>query len=536
MPRQRLKLCAIPLLAASLVLSGCAGGGDTPEPAASGQPGGRLVVAMTAANIPSTDTPPTEGGEGFRFVGYQLYDPLVSWDLSDPDKLATIAPGLAESWEVDPEDQVTWTFELRDGVSFHDGTPWDADAAIFAFDRVLDPEFEFYSQTSAAGSASYVASIASYAKVDDDTITITTKSPNSSLPYSMTSMLFPSPTAVMEAGNDNYANSPVGTGPFSFKVRNGQESLVLERNEDYWGGAAQIEELELRPVPEASARLAALLSGSVNWAEVPPPDGLAQLETAGFTLHANSIPFVWPWVLNLESGPLSDVRVRQALNYAIDRQSLIDNILAGTAKPATGPVYPGHPWYPDDAPVYEYDIDKAKDMLADAGYPDGFTMTAMVPASGSGNMLPQPMNEFMQQQLAKVGVNVELQTLEWNTMRTTYRAGFPEGVDALQYAWTVGTPDWINQFYNSAMVTPKGLNPGGYSNPEVDALLNESVLAFEQDERDELIKEALELVQEDAPWIWVVHDQNSRVTAPGVGNVIMAQSSYIDLTKVTVGN
>lgn len=526
------------LAATAVALLAACGVSDPTEPAqaevTAGGGGGRLTIAMTAANIPGLDTPPTEGGEGFRFVGYQLYDPLVTWDLSSADRLATLAPGLAESWEVDPDDPTVWTFELRDGVTFHDGTPWDADAAVFQLDRIMNPDFEYYSEAAAGASASYVAYIADYAKVDDDTITITTKEPNSFLPYSLTSVLFPSPTAVMELGNDDYATAPVGTGPFRFTSMVDRQSLLLEANPDYWRGAPKVAELELVPVPEPAARLAALLSGSVDWAEVPPPDGLAQLEAEGFTIHTNSIPFVWPWVLDVSKPPLDDVRVRQALNLAVDREAMIDNILHGTAEPATGPVYPGHPWFPEDAPRYEYDPGRARDLLAEAGYPDGFSLHVMAPTSGSGNMLPLPMNEFVQQQLAQIGVDVELELIEWNTMRTTYRAGFPDGVGALQYAWTVSTPDWLQRFYHSSSTPPNGLNPGAYANPRVDELLALAQATFDEAERDEIMKQVVFEVQSEAPWLFVVHDLNSRVTAPGVSGLVMAQSSYVDLTLVSV--
>lgn len=532
---------AVPAFAAGAVtlLAACgvsdpAGASDAAAEAADDPNGGRLTIAMTAANIPGTDTPPTEGGEGFRFVGYQLYDPLVTWDLSDPDRLATLMPGLAESWEVDEADPTVWTFELRDGVEFHDGTPWDADAAIFAFDRILDPEFEHYSEAAAGASAAYAQDIAGYAKVDDDTITITTAEPTSFLPYSLTSILFPSPTAVMELGNEEYATAPVGTGPFRFGSMVDRQSLVLERNPDYWRGAPKVAELELVPVPEPAARLAALLSGTVDWAEVPPPDGLGQLEAAGFTVHTNSIPFVWPWVLDVSQPPLDDVRVRQALNHAVDRQAMIDNILAGTAEPATGPVYPDHPWFSDDAPRYDYDPERARELLAEAGLEDGFTLRVMAPTSGSGNMLPLPMNEFVQQQLGQVGVDVELELIEWNTMRSTYRAGYPDGVGGLQYAWTVGTPDWLARFYHSSSTPPNGLNPGAYANPVVDELLAQAQATFDEAERDAVMRQVVHEVQSDAPWLYVVHDLNSRVTAPGVSGLIMAQSSYVDLTLVSV--
>lgn len=514
-----------------VVLSACAGV-DSDTPGDSGT-GSTLTVAMTAAQIPLTDSRPTQGGEGYRFVGYQIYDALIGYDLSDPDVLAPLAPGLATEWSVDEADTTKWTFTLREGVKFHDGTDFNAEAAVFAFDRILDPEFEFYSEETAAGSTSYVNSIASYRAIDDYTLEIVTKTPNSLLPYSMTSVLFPSPAAVEEWGNDEYAAHPVGTGPFVFVEQNGQESLTLAKNPDYWAGAANIDTLVLKPMPEASSRLAALLAGEVNWAEVPPPDSLATLEAEGFTLHSNYIPFVWELTMNNMVEPLSDVRVRQALNYAIDRDSMIENILHGTAMASTGPVYKGHPWYPEGATEYTYDPEKAKDLLTEAGYPDGLTLAVQYPQSGSGNMLPQPMMEFIQANLAEIGVTLDMQTIEWTNMQSTYRAGMPEGVDMLEYAWTTSSPQWIYQFFHSSQLAPAGLNPGGYSNPEVDALLDQMLASFDPAEQDALLKQAMKYVQEDAPWLFVVHDLNSRVTK-GVEGLVMAQASYVDLTKVSV--
>src|SRR5581483_12329251 len=206
--RQRLRGWAALLVL--LVLAACAGppqsgstaankpaaqsggsSGSAPSGGASQGGGGTLVVAMTAANIPVTDQCPTEGAEGFRFTGYLLYDALTRWDLTQDDRLPPLGPGLAESWSVNPDDHTQWTFQLRKGVRFHDGTPFNADAVIFALDRVMKKDAPYYSERQAACSASYVAPIRDYEKLGDYSVRISTKGPYSFLLYSLSSILIP---------------------------------------------------------------------------------------------------------------------------------------------------------------------------------------------------------------------------------------------------------------------------------------------------------------------------------------------------------
>jgi peptide/nickel transport system substrate-binding protein len=522
------RLITLLIVAMMIILAGCSGG-----KAASSGKSSVLVIAMSAANIPVPDTTPTEGYEGWRFVGFQLYDGLTRWNLTQGEKPADIGPGLAESWEVSKEDPTLWTFHLRKNATFHDGASFNADAVIFQLDRLKKPDSPYYNAQVAAGILTNIKNIDSYNKVDDYTVQIKTKEPYSYLPYDVAFIAIPNPEAVKKYGQD-YLNHPVGTGPFKFvSLKQGQE-MVMEKNDKYWGSIPKVDQLILRPVPDASARLAALQSGQVNWAEIPPPESVTQLKSSGFQVLLNDYPHIWPYALNVKEGPWKDKRVRQAANYAIDREGLSKSLLNGVAKPATQLVYPGHPWYNDKAVKYNYDPEKAKKMLAEAGYPNGFQTTFIVPTSGSGNMWPLPMNEFVQKNLKAVGIDVKIEAIEWQTLITQTRAGFPAGKEsgAFNISLAPVAPWAFDRWFASSSFVPNGSNYGFYSNPALDELLKKARQSFDASERDALLKEAGGIVAEDAPWLFVVHDLNLRVLAPNVKGFVQPQSWFADLTTI----
>ncbi|MDI4649523.1 ABC transporter substrate-binding protein [Cohnella hashimotonis] len=494
-----------------------------------------LIIGMSAANLPVPDTYPTEGYEGFRFVGFQIYDALVNWDLSKGDAPAALKPGLAESWETSDSDNTMWTFHLRQGVTFTDGTPFNADAVIFALDRIHNKDSEFYDAQLAGNSASGLRYVASYAKVDDHTITIKTTVPYSFLPYDLTNILIGSPEAIKTSGK-NFAPQPVGTGPFKFvSMKQGQE-MVLAKNESYWGGAPKLDKIVLRPISDPSARLAAIQSGEVDWAEVPPTESIELLKSAGYQILTNPYPHIWPYVLNVQDGPWKDVRVRQAANYAIDREGMSTALLGGAAKPATQPMYEGHAWYNDAAEPYSYDPEKAKQLLAEAGYPNGFQTTFIVPTSGSGNMWPIQMNEYVQKNLKAVGIDVKIESIEWQSLLTSYIQGFPKDKEVGAYNISLPTisPSFYATFFATSAIFPNGINIGGYSNPDYDALLDKAMAEFDKTKQDEYLKQASKILADDAPWIYVVHDLNLRALAPKVKGFVQPQSWFADLTTISI--
>ncbi|MEA2742167.1 MAG: hypothetical protein QOG25_538, partial [Acetobacteraceae bacterium] len=290
------------------------------------QAGETLRIAMTAADIPTTTGMPNNGWEGMRFLGYPIFEGLILWDLTHADRLATLRPGLAQSWEQAPGDPKTWIFHLRHGVKFHDGTDFNADAVIWNLDRYFKSDSPQFEAGGSGITRSRVPLLASYKKIDDSTVAITTTRPASYFPSMVVYVLFTSPASFEKAGHDwgRVATLPAaGTGPFRIAQVVPHQSVRLTRWDGYWdaGRKAKVDSVLLLPVPEANTRLAALRSGQADWIEVPPPDGIPSLKAAGFTISTNSYPHVWPWFYNMgaANSPFKDVRVRQALNYCIDR-------------------------------------------------------------------------------------------------------------------------------------------------------------------------------------------------------------------------
>jgi peptide/nickel transport system substrate-binding protein len=529
--RSRLRL-VLPATAALALVTACApsaGGGGS----GSGGGANTLVIGMTASDIPLLDTglSQNQGYEGIRFVGNQLYDGLTKFDLQQGDEIPKVIPDLATDWQVDAAG-TTWTFHLREGVTFHDGTPWNADAAIFNFDRTIDKSSpDFYPELNAQAGLS-VAGIVSATKVDDMTIAIATDGPLSYLPSNLTTVFFGSPTAIKEGGNEAFGQKPVGTGPFVFESYERGQQLALTANKDYWAGKPKVDKVVLRPIPDPTARVAALRAGQVNWIEVPPPDDISQLEGDGYQVLTNSYDHSWPWVLDVSKAPWNDVRVRQAANYAINRQSLIDNVLQGTADPA-GQVAPkANAGYDAANDVYGYDPDKARQLLAEAGYAGGFSTTLSYPTSGSGNMLPTPMNEALQADLAAVGIKVELQPVEWASMLTDFfQAQIPGGADAINISLSMQQEG----FWNTWFGTNSSSNAGKYSNPAVDALLTQAKGEFDDTARAAIYAQVSKLLSDDAAWLTVVNDRNPRVLAANVHGFIQPKSWFADLTTVSVG-
>ena len=495
--------------------------------------GGTLIIGMTATNIPGLDTGmfQSEGGEGGRFVGVQLYDGLTRFDLTQGTHAPDIKPGLATSWDVTP-DATNWTFHLRPGVKFTDGTPWNADAAIFNLDRMSNKSSPYYYPELNATAGLFLGGIASAKKVDDMTIQITTKGPYSYLLGDLALLPFGSPTAIKAEGKDGFATKPVGTGPFKVESYVRGQKLVMVRNPDYWRGPAKLDRVILRPVPDATARAAALQSGEVNWIEVPPPDSVPALKAAGFQVLTNAYSHVWPWVLDMTKKPLDDVRVRQALNYAIDRATLSKAILNGTGRPALQYAPVGDAGYDKSLDTYTYDPAKAKQLLADAGYPNGFSMSLSFPTSGSGNMVPIPMNESLQKDLAAVGVQVKLQPVEWASMlQDFFQAKIPGGADAMNISLGYVLPSLWSLWFGTGS---GALNVGHYANPTVDALLAKTKAELDDTKRAALFTQINAQLLKDAPWLLVVNDLNPRVLSPTVHGFVMPQSWYVDLTSVWV--
>jgi peptide/nickel transport system substrate-binding protein len=496
-----------------------------------------LRVAMTAADIPDWTGQTDQGAEGQRFVGYSIYDSLVNWDLSRSDVEATIAPGLATKWQIDPHNNKRWIFELRQGVKFHDGCAWNADVALWNLTRLIDMKARGFDLTQYTRARYKTSAITSVERIDDYTIAIDTVEADSLFPYNLHSLEMVSQCAVERAGNDwkIYAKAPAGTGPYKFDRVVPHERLELVKNPDYWdkNRVPKHDRLVLIPMPEATTRAAALLSGQVDFIEAPSPDTIDELKRAGMKVITNSYPHNWDYLLNFQRGPFKDLRVRQAANYAVNRDEVVD-LLDGTAIPGYGIFTPSSKYYGN--PIrYEYDPAKATALLKQANcYPCAVTIA--ISPSGSGQMQPLPMNELVKSQLDAVGFKVTFAVIDWNTMTTRRKMPWQDSnYDALNNSLNTSDPEGgLLKDVLTRYRVPLGTNWGWYQNAEIDKLGDEAMQTFGEEKQTALLRRIHELAVADAERVFIVDDLNPRALSPKLKGFVQAQSWYQDLTPIVV--
>jgi peptide/nickel transport system substrate-binding protein len=505
-----------------------------------------LRIGMTAADIPQMTGSPDNGFEGYRFCGYTIFDGLCNWDLSSADKASDVVPALAESWQVDANDKTKWLFKLRQGVKFHDGTPFNADAVVWNYDKLLNKNAPQYDARQVSLVGFRIPSVKGVRKIEEYTVEFTSGAPDSFLPYQIVYILMASPAQWEKVDKDwaKFHATPSGTGPFKVDKYIPRQRVELVPNKDYWDKKRQpkTERVVLMPLPEPNSRTAALLSGQVDWIEQPSPDAVPQLKSAGMKLTSNGYPHIWPYHPSLlETSPFKDVRVRKALNLAIDRDGIVQ-LMGGLALPAKGHVLPDSPWFGKPSFEPKYDPAAAKKLLAEAGFSgsNALRLKFAISASGSGQMLPLPMNEYVQQNLADIGVKLDFDVSEWQALLDRWRAGakgdINKGIDAVNISYTTQDPySTFTRFLRSSFHAPAGVNFGFYSDPEMEKLLDAAQLAFEPEARNAALARVHEKMVNDAAMIWVVHDVGPRAMSPRVKGFVQAKNWFQDLTPVSVG-
>jgi len=506
---------------------------------------GVLRIGMTASDIPLTTGQADNGGEGIRFVGQTIYDSLIAWDLTRSDEPAELIPGLAVSWTVDPSDRNKWTFKIRPGVKFHDGSDFTADAVVWNFDKLLRPDALQYDPRQSAQGKVRIPAVASYRAIDRMTLEVVTKGPDATLPYQLVYIAMSSPAQWEKVGRswDAFAKQPSGTGPWKLTLFAARERAELVPNNGYWDKARvpKLDKLVLVPLPDANARVAALRSGQVDWIEAPPPDAVASLRRTGFTIATNSYPHNWTWHLSrIEGSPWNDVRVRKAANLAIDREGLKE-LLGGLAVPATGFLPPHDPWFGTPSFQVKYDPEAARKLLAEAGYSPSKPLRTKIAisASGSGQMQPLPMNEFIQQNLAEVGVQIDYEVVEWNTLINIWRVGakadISRGVSGINYSYSLQDPySALIRHLKCDLTAPVGTNWGYYCDPAMDRMFDEVRNTFDQDQQVKVLRKIHQKFVDDALFVMVTHDVNPRAMSPRVKGFIQARSWNQSLSPVYI--
>lgn len=508
-------------------------------------PGGTLRVGMTAAAVPLTNGVPDQGAEGHRFMGITLYDQLVLWDLSRADAAATLKPGLATAWRVDPANPRRWTFTLREGVRFHDGKVLTAQDVVFSFDRVLRTDAPHFDQRAAAFGRVRIPTVVRWEAVDERTFALETNAVDSTVPYGVSWIGIAHQGAWEAAGRswEAYNTRPVGTGPFRLESWSIRERAVLLRNPDYWDAprVPKVERVILLPLAEPNTRVAALRSNQVDWIEAPPPDAVPSLRQAGFQIVTNSYPHNWTWQLAVAEGsPWRDVRVRRAANLAVDRAAM-KAMLGGLMDEGAGMLPQGHPW--NDVPRFRwsFNLDAARRLMQEAGFSQRNPLRTKIgiSTSGSGQMQPMAMNEALQQMLKEIGIEIAFEVFEWNTLLTIWRDGWRaasnRGITGINISFTAIDPfTAMIRFLRSDLAPPAGNNWGGFADPEYDALIARILAEFDQAAQDRLVSELHAKIVEDALFLFVAHDLNPRAMHRRVQGFVQARSWFQDLTPVRI--
>lgn len=527
------KYLAVLLGLAVLMLGACSSSQTAEKAQGAAKNGGQLVVGLEAEPT-SLDAHQISDYNSSRAT-MEIYDQLVEFK----DESTEIEPDLAEKWDVSG-DGLVYTFHLKKGIKFHDGTPFNAEAVKFSIDRQTDPKHPYHNTGQFAYADFTFGMVNKVEAVDENTVKITLK--ERFAPFlsnmAMHAASIVSPAAVKKYGAD-FTKHPVGTGPYKFVSWNPGVEIVLKKNEKYFKGAPHIDKLIFKPITDPQTRLAELESGNVDLIVNVPPDDLARLrDDDNFKVNEQAGMHIWYTALNTQKKPFDNVKVRQAVNYAINKKSIIKGILQGTGELANSPL-PSTVWgHNAKLKNYDYDPEKAKKLLAEAGYKDGFKVTYWVPESGSGMQQPQAMAAAIQSDLAKVGIQVKIQTIEWGAyLDKVFVPVDKNDMDMHQMSWIGDNGDPDNFLYillSGKQMPTAGFNDAYYKNDEVDKLLSEARVTEDKKKRTEMYEKAQELIMADAPWIPVDYEKQIIVTSKKVKNFKLHPTGVFRFSNVKV--
>jgi peptide/nickel transport system substrate-binding protein len=537
MKKHSFKMLLIAIMAISMFLVGCSNNEETggkKEPASNGGSGSGstkdTLVYGRGGDSTSLDPITTTEGEAFK-VTENIFETLVQFGDQD----VSLNPGLAESWEPS-EDGLTYTFKLRKGVKFHDGTDFNAEAVVFNFERWASGDaekFPYYSNFGGyKGDEGHV--IKEVKAVDEHTVQFVLNRPQG--PFLKNLAMSPfgiaSPAAIEKYGDD-FRSNPVGTGPFKFVEWKQNDTVTLEKNPDYWQeGLPKLNKVIYRVIPENTARLNALVSG-----EIDIMDGLNYSDEETVASNANLQVVERPSMnvgylgMTATRKPFDNKLVRQAINHAIDKKSLIEAFYAGKAEPAVNPMPPNIDGYNKDVKDYAYDLEKAKALLKEAGYEKGFEIDLWaMPVARPYMPEAQKVAEVIQDSLSKIGVTANIKSAEWATYLDDAAAG---KFDMFMLGWTGDNGDADNFLYTLLDKDSIGSNNYSYySNDELHDILIAAQSEPDKDKRNELYKQAQVIIKDDAPWVPLVHSRPLLAAAKDVSGYLPHPTGSEALTKV----
>ncbi len=467
--------------------------------------GGALVYGRGGDSV-KLDPADVSDGESMK-VTMQIFDTLVDYKPGS----TSVIPSLAKSWETS-EDGLVWTFYLEEGVKFHDETDFNAEAVVFNVKRWMNEDHPYHQGEFVYWGymfGGYPGIVDKVEAVDDYTVkfTLNTKSAPFLSNLAMAPFAISSPAAIKEYGDDYFKN-PVGTGAFKFVEWNRGDRIEVVRNKDYWKGKPYLEKIIFRSIPDNTARFMELQSGTIDMMDGVNPDSVAQVkanDALKFSLRPSmNVGYL---AMNFDKEPFDNKLVRKAVNHAINKEEIIEALYAGLAKPAKNPLPPSLWGYNDQVEAYDYNPEKAKKLLAEAGYPNGFKTTLWaMPVPRPYMPQPQLIAQAMQADLEKVGIKADIQSYDWGTYLEKTQNGEH---DMALLGWTGDNGDPDNFLYvlldkDNAVKGSAG-NISFYKSDKLHDILIKAQKTSDRAERTELYKKAQEITHDDAPWVPMAH-------------------------------
>ena len=487
----------------------------------------------------------TDGGT-MDAIAQTIFDRLVSFEPGTTN----VIPALAEKWDIS-EDGKTYTFHLRQGVKFHttkDFKPtrdFNADDVIFSFNRQLDPNHPYHKISG--GNYEYFTSmdmqniLDKVEKVDDYTVKMTLKTPNapflSNLGMDFTSIMSAEyADQLLKVGTpEKLDQNPIGTGPFQFVDYQKDSQLRYKAFDDYWAGKAKLDRLVFSITPDASVRMAKLQKGECHAAPyINPADLPALQKDPNINVMSQAGLNVGYLALNTQKKPFDNVKVRQALNYAINKDAIIQSVYQGAGEKAKNPIPPTMWSYNNDVVDYDYNPEKAKALLKEAGFENGFDADLWaMPVSRPYNPNARRMAELIQEDWKKVGVNAKIVSYEWGEYIKRLRDGEHQ-TGMMGWNGDNGDPDnFLNTLLSCAGVEA-GANYAKFCNKEFDQLIDDAAKESDKAKRTELYKKAQVLFKEQAPWVTIAHSTTyfpvrKEVTGYTISPFSLHNFYYVDL-------
>lgn len=465
-----------------------------------------LTIAVDASFI-SLD--PHDSGDNLSFSAQKtLYEGLFQFNEE-----MRVVPALATDYTTNEEGTI-YTFTLREGVKFHDGTDFNADAVKYNIDRLTDTS----NQLRHNGTLSMVKNVR---VIDEYKVEIELDEPYSVFInlLSVPAMSMISPTALAEKGKD-ISQHPVGTGQYKFEEWVHDDHLIVVKNEDYWNeGYPKLDRVTFKPVPENGSRIAMLKTGEADFIYPVPPELAQSVEGEdGIDIITNPSIYVQYLSMNMMKKPFDDIKVRKAINHAIDKEAFIKVVKGDYGVVADSVLSPTMEYYSKQDTMYEYDIEKARKLLEEAGYKDGFETVVW----GKNNSSTIKAMEFIQQQLSQVGINVKVQPMEPGLLsESLFSVANKEDAEVELYfgGWSTGTGaalDVMQFLFHGDFSPPEGDNVAYYNNDKVNELFDKAYSSLDNEKSAAYFKEMQELIWEDAPWAFL-----------GVEDTTIAQRDYV---------